>query len=360
MHFKSRLFLLLPLVFGSCTTLESPIPREWLSVPEAPRMRTLVLDATGEVSHQPQERPRSVADGSIHLSAGRLMNGEKALTDAFLAVDSFDYSAERGEVVFSAKRGDSFDIGLVSSDGSPISWVPPDPADELDVQWAPRGNKISYVIRTSGGDVVRTLHIPTSASLPVAFENATVHALAWDRAAERYAVAYSTPDASDRVEVLRYSGAERRTAVAPAVRLDVEVEPFSPGAIVLRPRDLRYDEKLPVVIWTAADFGWSDARAALIENARVAVVVTTRTPAEELWRAVDATAWMDASRAFVVGGRGESANATLIVPEQSVPPGRYRRVGNLVSVSPAVVQSFAAGFIAHQLKRTSPTNGSSR
>ncbi|HYK03268.1 MAG TPA: hypothetical protein VE974_16030 [Thermoanaerobaculia bacterium] len=359
---RLKLILVFPLLvaFGSCRQGDFSIPQAWLSVPEAARMRSLVLDEQGNVSPQAQATPRPLSDGPIHLSGGRLMNGEKALTDAFLAVDSFDYSEARGEVVFSAKRDGGFDIGLVSSDGSPINWAPADPADELDVQWAPRGHKVSYVLRASGGDIVRTLHIPTSATLQVPFENATIHALAWDPAAERYAVGYSTSDASDRVEVLKYSGAERRMALPPAVRLDVEVEPFAPGAILLRPRDLRYGERLPAVVWRASDFGWSDARAALMQDARVAVVVTTRMPSPELWSRVEATPWIDAKRAFVVGADGGRESAIEIGGEQSVPAGRYRRSGNVVTVPPAVVQSFAAGFIAEQLKRTSPTNGSSR
>jgi hypothetical protein len=359
---RPKLLLFFPLLvaFGSCRQGEFSIPEAWLKVPEAMRMRSLVLDEQGKVAHQPQPPPRPVSDGPVHLSGGRLMNGEKALTDAFLAVDSFDYSEARGEVVFSAKREGGFDIGLVSSDGSPINWAPADPADEVDVQWAPRGNKVSYVLRASGGDIVRTLHIPTSATLQVPFENATIHALAWDPAAERYAAGYSTPDASDRVEVLKYNGTERRMVLPPAVRLDVEVEPFAPGAILLRPRDLRYQEKLPVVVWRASDFGWSDARAALMQEARVAVIVTTRAPSVELWSRVESTQWMERKRTFLVGADGGGEHLVRITGEQSVPAGRYRRSGNVVAVPPAVVQSFAAGFIAEQLKRTSPTNGSSR
>jgi len=360
MRLKPLLFFPLLVVFGGCRTGDFSIPPAWLSVPEAARMRSLVLDEQGKVSHQAQAAPRPPADGPIYLSGGRLMNGEKALTDALLAIDSFDYSEVRGEVVFSAKREGGYDIGLISSDGSPINWAPADPADELDVQWAPRGNKVSYILRAAGGDIVRTLHIPTSAILQVPFENATIHALAWEPPAERYAVVYSTPDASDRVEVLKYSGAERRVVVPPAVRLEVEVEPFAPGAILLRPRDLQYEEKLPVVVWRASDFAWSDARAALMQNARVAVVVTTRAPSADLWSRVDATPWIDGKRTFVVGDDGGRENAIRIGGEPSVPAGRYRRSGNVVTVPPAVVQSFAAGFIAEQLKRTSPTNGSSR
>jgi len=294
------------------------------------------------------------------------------LTEPFAAIDSFDYSESRGEVAFSAKRAGGFDIGLVSSEGRPISWIPADPADEVAVQWAPRGNKISYVLRLPGGDVVRTLHIPTAASLAVPFDGAAVQSVTWDDAAERFSVSYSTLDASPRVEVMKYSGAERKVVEPPAVTLDVELETVAPGAVLLRPRDLKYDEKLPLVLWSATDLSWSDARAALLKNARVALVVVTREPGEELWKAVGAIPWIDATRAFLVlverwplrppsSPAAEAAGAPLVITtDPSLPPGRYRRGGRTVAVPPAVVQSFAAGFIADELKRTGPTNGSSR
>jgi len=248
-----------------------------------------------------------------------------------------------------------------------VHWMPDDPADEVAVQWAPRGNKISYVIRAAGGDVVRTLHIPTSFQFAIPFPGSTIHALAWDSQAERYAVAYSTLDASDRVEVLKYDGGERKIAIPPQRQLDVDVVPFAPGAILLRPRDLTYEEKLPLVVWIAEDFAWNDARAALLTDARVAVVVTKRWPGEDLWRAATGTAWLDSSRKFIVDRRASAAGgrppdrATLVIAaDPALGTGRYRRQGNIVAVAPAVVQSFAAGYIAAQLKRTTPTNGSSR
>jgi hypothetical protein len=364
--------------FTACVSTRTQVPETWLSVPQAPRMRSLTLDAAGKVAHTPEKPPRRTQDGPIRIAdqftGPKLANGEKILTEPFAAIDSFDYSESRGEVAFSARRGTGFDVGLVSSDGSPISWLPPDPSDELAVQWAPRGNKVSYVLRLGAGDVVRTLHVPTAVSMAVTFDGGAVHALAWDPAAERFAVSYSTPDASDRVEVMKYSGAERKVVVPPAERLNVELEPFG-GALLLRPRDLRYDEKLPLVVWSADDLSWSDARAALLRNARVAVVVATRAPGEELWRAVEATPWLDAKRLCLVGSfwsagshparrRAESPSLQgepiVITTDPALPPNLYHRSGRTVTVAPAVVQSFAAGFIADQLKRTSPTNGSSR
>lgn len=339
------------LVASACATTIQPIPPAWLGVPEAPRIRALQLDAAGKVT---TTAPPPKEQGPIRLDGHRLFNADKPITVAFAAIDSFDYHAARGEVAFSAKRGASFDIGLVAADGSALNWIPADAADEIGVTWAPRGNKISYIVRAKHGDVVRTFHVPTSFQYAVDFGTATIHALAWDPPAERYAVSYSTLDASDRVEVLRYDGTDRRMSVNPSIRISADVVAFGPTAYALRPLDVRYNEKLPVAIWVAERFDWSDARAALMKNARVATIVTTALD-DELWRRVGETAWLDASRVFVVNGRRDGA--TSIVADPALPPGRYRGLGSDVAVAPAAIQSFAAGFIAEQLKRT---NGSRR
>lgn len=359
---RARLIFPLLVLLGGCVSTSPAIPWAWQSVPEAPRIGSVSFDAGGKVRTSPEVQPPMLADGPIRFVGTKIFNREKELTEAFSAVDSLDFSESRGEVVFSAKAQRGFDIGLVSSDGSPIHWVPQDPADEVAPQWAPRGNKVSYVVRGKIGDVVRTVHIPTAAQLSVPFPNARVHARAWDADGQFYAVAYSTPDGSDRVEVMKYGGEERSMAVPPAIQLAVEVEPFSPNALLLRPRDIRYGERLPVVVWTAADFAWNDARGALLQNARVACIVTTAYD-DELWKRVAETPWMDAGRAYVVwngGARPVPAGAISIQPDAAIRGGHYEHRGNVVAVAPAAIQSFAAGFIADQLKRISPTNGSSR
>src|SRR6185436_6161380 len=179
----------------------------------------------------------------IRVEGGRLFNADKPITDAFAAIDSFDYSASRGEVVFSARRDAGFDVGLAAADGSVVNWLPNDPSDEVMVEWAPRGNKISYIVRAPTGDLVRTFHIPSSFHFVADFGAATIHALEWDATAERFAVAYNTLDASDRVEVMRYEVKERRMAVPPAARIAADVLPFAENAFLLRPFDLRYNEK---------------------------------------------------------------------------------------------------------------------
>jgi len=364
---RQRTALCLPILYlaTACATSSQRIPPAWLSVPRAASIASISLSADGKVSTPGSPAAVGEGAGPIHIvtdaSGSRLANGTKLLTDPFPVIESFDFSEARGEVVFSAKREGDFDIGLVSSDGSAVNWAPDDPADEVAVQWAPRGSKISYVIRGNGGDVVRTLHVPTSFQFGVPFEYARVHALAWDPPAERYAVAYSTLDASDAVDVLKYSGEERKTAIPPAVHIDADIEPFPPGSMLLRPRDLRYAEKLPIVVWLADDDRWSDERAALMKNARVAMIVTRGAPDEELWKNIAATTWLDPDRLFVVAPQGGApGKGTVITADPALTAGRYRRTGPVVAVSPAVVQSFAAGFIADQLKRITPTNGSRR
>ncbi len=351
------------LVFlGGCATALQTIPPGWDGVPAAMRIGSVAIDGAGNVTHS--VLPVAKAAGAVRVEGNRIVNGDRPLTEAFEAIDSFDVSESRGEVAFSARRDGDFDIGLVALEGSEVSWVPDDPADEIGVQWAPRGNKISFVVRVSGGDIVRTVHVPTAQRLAVDFPLATIHALAWDPQAERFAVAYSTPEASDRVEVSKYGGEERRVAVEPRERLEVEVEPLTPGAILLRPNDLRYDEKVPLVVWLADDFAWNDARAALLRRARVACLVARKVPDAALWLTLSRVPWIDPAAVFLVdpGGKSEGADvpAVRITGDATVPAGRYRAGTRFVAAAPAVVQSLSASYIPHELKRTTPKNGSSR
>lgn len=350
-----------------------PIPADWLQVAETPRHPALSYDAGGVLLHV----ARTAATAGVRLvqvgDRSKLVNGEKELTPPFPAIDSFDVSLDRREIVFSAKRIDNFDVGLVSLDGSDIHWVPEDPADEVGVQWAPRGNKISYVVRSRGGDLVRTVHVPTSMQLTTEFPFGRVHALAWDPRAERYAVSWTSVDASDRIEVMTYAGDERKLSVAPAVKLPVEAEPIG-GALMLHLPGIRYNEKIPLVVWRAEDRNeWSDARGALERDVPVACAVIDRDPDAAFWTAVASIPWIDTGRAYVIGvnraaqtgvsatqNAGAPASATWIVPDASVPAGHYRKRDNIVSVAPALVQSFGAAWVAHQLKGHPPANGSHR
>lgn len=330
-HFRA--WLCLPLL-AACASSPVPVPQEWRDVPHA----ATIDDLCAHVECAAR------AQSDVHIVDNKLVSGTKELTPA-LAIQSFDVSLDRREVVFSAKRTDNFDIGLVSLDGSDIHWFPSDPADEIDVRWAPRGNKVSYVVRTKVGDVVRTVHVPTAMNLTVPFAWSTVRALAWDPPAEHYAVVLSSPEASERIESMEYSGEKRRTVVAPAVRLDGALEPLG-GSIVLRPSSMRYGERLPLVVWIAdPPFVWNDARGKLIRDARLACAIVRQAPDAAFWQAADAVPWIDPARIFVVGGR--SSRGISIVP---VDDSGYRIDGSTVLVPRAVVESFAAFWIPQQLK----------
>jgi hypothetical protein len=243
------------------------------------------------------------ATSTVKIVDGKLVNNGRELTPQFAAIESFDVSVDRGEVVFSAKRKDNFDIGLVALDGSDIHWVPEDPADETGPVWAPRGNKVAYIVHGRAGDTVRTVHIPTATQLSVPFPYASVHAFAWDVPAERYFVVLSSPDVSERVESVKYDGQAPRIEVAPEVTLNVATEPLG-GALVLRPPTMRYGEKIPLVVWIAnPPYQWDDDRGTLMRNKRVACAIMPRTPDDAFWAAVDATPWIDAQHVYVIGGR---------------------------------------------------------
>ncbi|MDQ6802144.1 MAG: hypothetical protein M3041_15070 [Acidobacteriota bacterium] len=240
---------------------------------------------------------------NVSIVDGKLVNDGKDLTPQFAAIESFDVSLDRGEVVFSAKRKDNFDIGLVALDGSEIHWVPEDPADEMGPVWAPRGNKVAYIVHGKAGDTVRTVHIPTATQLSVPFPYATIRALAWDLPAERYFVVLSSPDASERVQSVKYDGQAPRTDVAPEVTLDVGTVPIG-GALVLRPATIRYGEKIQLVVWIAnPPYQWDDDRGTLMRTKRVACAIMPRAPDDAFWAAVDATPWIDAQHVYVIGGR---------------------------------------------------------
>ena len=306
--------------------------------------------------------PRRTSPANVQIVRGadgvRLMRDDVALTPLFTAIESFDISESRREVVFSAKREASFDIGLVTLEGSAVSWVPEDPADEIGVTWAPRGNKISYFVRAAGGDLVRTVHIPTSVALAVDFPYSVARSLVWDAPAERFAVTLDSIDASSRVETMRYGGEERRLAIPPVTRLKAEVVPMGPHSVMLQPEGLRYDERLPLIIWVTSGErnAWSDARGRLLQQVRAGCLVTDRVPDGDLWDKVRDLKWVDSRKTFVVNTTNHllptNSNAIYISGDPSVPLRSYIRGKNLIRVQPADVESFSAGFIADQLKGT--------
>jgi hypothetical protein len=335
------------LFLAGCGTVSIAVPPAWESVPQA-------APAGDYCSHF--ECAANLRLANIRVWENQLFNGSKALTPKFAAIDSYDVSFARKEVVFSAKPKDNFDIGLVSMDGSDVHWIPADPADETNVQWAPRGNKVSYILHTATGSIVRTVHIPTATPLSVDLPNTQIDALSWEPKAERFALVVESPDASPHAVSMTYAGEKQQMILPPSDHLDVAIEPIG-GAVVMRPNAMRYNERLPLVVWfDDKPFAWSDARAALMRNARVAIVIAPKVSAA-FWSEVNAVPWIDTTRTYAVNARQPTSAATIIKGDAAIPAHRFVRRGNTLSVPPAVVQSFAAAYIADDLKGTPPPNG---
>jgi hypothetical protein len=333
------------LFLASCASAPIAIKPSWETVPAAKVHSDYCLFFDCAINPKPE---------NIRVSGNQLFNGSKALTPVFVAIDSYDVSLERKEIVFSAKRKDNFDVGLVSMDGSDIHWIPEDPADETNVSWAPRGNKVSYILHTSRGSIVRTVHIPTATPLSVDLPDSEIDVLIWEPKAERFALVLESPDVSWRLVSMTYAGEKREEVIHPSDRLDVSLEPIG-GVLVMRPNAMRYNEKLPLVVWfDDKPFAWSDARAALMRNARVAIAIAPKF-SDGFWREIRNVPWLDTNRTYSVGS--STIGSTSITGDPDIAPHRYVRRGNTLLVPSAVVQSFAAAFIADDLKGTPPPNG---
>jgi len=339
--------LAIALFLAGCATGSTPVPPAWENVPKAASASDYCSHFECAVNGRP---------ANIRLWENQLFKSTKPLTPKFEAIDSYDISLERKEIVFSAKRKDNFDIGLVSMDGSDIHWIPEDPADEVDVQWARRGNKVSYILHTAAGSIVRTVHIPTGTPLSVDFPNTQIDELRWEPKAERFALLLESPDVSPHAVSMTYAGEKREELVHPSDRLDVTVEPIG-GVLVMRPNAMRYNERLPLVIWfDDKPFAWSDARTALMRNARVAIAIAPHVSAA-FRNEINAVPWIDKARTYAVDPRQTIGGATVIQGDATIPAHRFVRRGNTLSVPSAVVQSFAAAYIADDLKGTPPPNG---
>ena len=350
---------LLPLLLAACATAplprSEPIPTSWLSVPQAPRYATL----TSPLSGAPAPSPAQVRIVTTP-SGAKLVNGDKDLTPELRAIDSFDLNPTRQEIVFSAKRTTNFDPALVALEGSEIHWLPSDPADEVGVQWAPRGNRISYIVRTPAGDLVRTLQVTTAAQSTVELLGGRVDALAWEPRGETFAVSWESFDASPRVETMAFDGKERRMSTPPAARLTDIASEITKGTLIVRPEMMHYGEKLPLVVWRTSDRNrWSDARAKLQQETRIACAIVERDPDAAFWDDMRLHPWIDLTRVFVVNAPAPPG-ATSIRGTSNIESGHYRREGNTLFVPVDVVESFAAGSIAQQLKGSPPAHGLDR
>lgn len=292
------------------------------------------------------------ADRLIRVAAGE---SPALLAGPFERIDSYDLDPHGNELVFSALREGSFDVALAPAAPGEPNWIPADRLDERRVSWAPRGNKVTYAIEGGGGTVLRTVHIPTGFQLGISLPWSRVDALAWDPAAERFVVSLQSPDRDLRLEVMRYGGEERRVLVGPEGELGSRAEALAgvEGGVLVPPATVRYNEKVPVVVWAdPRPLAWNADRARLHQNRSVTTVVVPEGSAG--WaEAVRALPWVDPARMFVVVERPGSelirslagSGATILTREHPSVPGL-----EVVRTDSSDLRRFAADWIEARLE----------
>ena len=287
-----------------------------------------------------------------------LWRGDKAYR-AF-AASTLRYSESRDEVVFSAKRDGSFDVGLVALDGSRSTGCRPIRRTRSRCSGRRAETRSVTSCAASGGDVVRTVHIPTSFAVRRRLSG-RARSTRWPgsrrRSGSRSRTRRSTPPNAS--EVMHYGGAERRMT-----------------------RPAGGDARRRTSSRSRADaFAAAPARPALRREAAGGGLGRRRLRLERRPRGADAERPRGGRRHDAHAGRGvlerakrrrgSTARAYVVgqagafgpVAGRDRPSSPTRRrsgrplpaAGDVVAVAPAAIQSFAAGFIADQLKRTTPT-----
>lgn len=292
-------------------------------------------------------------------------------------IESFDVSPDGREVVFAGDRSGNLDVGLVSSAASEIRWIGPDPALERSVSWAPRGNKVSWIVETATGALIRTVHVPTAYQVAVDLPFASARSLSWEPKAERFAYVRTSLAEGTSVETIRYGGEDRRTLIAPTGGFGGEPDVLmnaGVSAVVFAPGGLRYGERRPVVVWVASPEDASMASRYAISGGPGHVVITAGSPEAVFWDALSSLSWIDPARIFVVDitGRataapGRGVTRIGIADDADAPsPGALREGAwggrdtqvMLARANAARVIPFAAAYITERISRSARANGS--
>lgn len=238
------------------------------------------------------------------------------LTDWYPAIDSIALDPKAKEVAFSAKR-DSFDVALVSVAGGAVNWVGPESTDEFGVTWAPRGNKITYVVKQYGGTTFRTVHVPTGYQVGADFPEVHAESVAWEPQAERFAVIASSPLAAPHVQTIRYAGEERKTIVAPSLTREGMIEPLVVGgvaAVQVTP-PIRYGRKYAlVVVKTASPLAWNEVAAEALAEGKAGVLLVAATAElnARFWQEAADLPWVSERPLFIAG-----SGSTDVIPSNA-------------------------------------------
>lgn len=297
-------------------------------------------------------------------------------------IDSFAVSPDGKELVLSADRAGNFDIALASTAGGDPRWIAPDSLPETGVSWAPRGNKVTYRIRTLDGTLIRTVHVPTAIPLTVDMPLSEVRDLAWEPRAERFAVIVSSAQTGESIQTMRYGGEERARIVGFGGEAEANADRLPPPfgeAVLFAPRSIRYGQKRPLVVWITEDspVAWNAVRADIQRELNAGILVLS-TPASALgtsfWSAVFEKPWVNPSALFVVLEAGHTRDALelaqarrMTVIAQSELPGDpgVRRVrlpnGSVVVEAPyggtVIVESVAYDVISREVGGINGGNG---
>lgn len=263
---------------------------------------------------------RLLPDGSRAVAIARDLEGERmvlldssgevaTLVGPFGAIDSFDLSPDGEEAVLSARRENGFDVALVATAGDEVNWVGPDQLDETMVSWAPRGSKITYRIDAPMGSVLRSVHVPTGFQKSFSWPGVSVRSLSWQPAAEEFVVLAESPSLPPHARVADYAGEGWRPLFTEPSGISGEPEASAalPHAWTWPPLDLRYGERVPLLVWLEEGtlWGWNGTRADLRQNLRLGTAVLARGTDQPGWLATLLTelGWADPARVYVVAGK---------------------------------------------------------
>lgn len=314
------------------------------------------LRGTGEIIGI---RKNDSGEALVRLEAGL----QKLLTPEFVEIDSFDLAPSGKEIVISANAGEGLNVGLLSIDGGDIRWIFPDSLPERLVTWAPRGSKISYVVEAPGGSIIRTVHIPTSYQLSIDFPLSSITSIAWEPAAEKFAVSLSSADRSPRVDLMRYGGEERETIFGGAAVNPTNVDRVG-AAVMWMPRVIRYGQRQPLVVWATkgSSFAWNDSRVRLARESEAGIAVVPPPAVDaKLWSELLSLPWVDKDRVFMIYNHMPDQQpvvptdtaVTVIRPDENRRDARRGKQNTVLVPAgrPEIPESFAVDYILGQLQK---------
>lgn len=236
---------------------------------------------------------------------------ETVLTDPLEKIEAIEPDADQKELALTVRRDHSLDIAIANAEEPFMNWVPADPADEVKPRWSPVGYKLSYIVRNRGGDVLRTVHVPTAAMVLLDFPDSRVTDYTWLPDGDRLVVALNSVTRSDHVVEATYTGSSKKIVVEPRYDYDRQTErlPGTPaGSSLIMPESVRYGDPRPLVIWatggSASGVGFNPHLIPLLDRRSLGLLVVNGAPADldpSLWSAIEEMRWVSRDHVWLVG-----------------------------------------------------------